>query len=44
MLSILSGTTCLGFVLARCVAGHEAFSAAEQSLGLHDTNARPSTP
>ena len=34
MLTVLSGTTCIGFVLARGVVGHEAFTATEQSLGL----------
>ena len=37
MLSVLSGTTCIGFVLARGKAGHEAFTANERSLGTFST-------
>ena len=36
MLSVLSDTTCIGFVLERGKAGHEAFTANERSLGLFD--------
>ena len=37
MLSVLSGTICIGFTFARGIAGHEAFSATERSLGLFET-------
>ena len=36
MLTVLSGTTCIGFVLDRGTAGHEAFTADEESLGLFE--------
>jgi hypothetical protein len=34
MTSVISGTVCIGFVLARGVSGFEAFAADQQSLGL----------
>ena len=37
MLSIYAGRQCVGFVLARCRAGYEAFNTNERSLGMFKT-------
>jgi hypothetical protein len=37
MITVLSGTVCVGFVLPRGKLGFEGFDAAEKSLGLFDT-------
>jgi hypothetical protein len=37
MVSVYSGRTCIGFVLNRGVAGYEAFTADQRSLGLFKT-------
>jgi hypothetical protein len=36
MISVMSGSICRGFVLARGKLGHETFTADERSLGLFD--------
>ena len=37
MVSVMAGSVCKGFVLPRGVRGFEAFSAAEVSLGIYDS-------
>ena len=36
MVSVMRGTVCVGFIIGRAKAGHEAFTATERSLGLFD--------
>ena len=37
MISVMSGSICRGFVLARGKLGHETFTADERSLGIFPT-------
>jgi hypothetical protein len=37
MISVYAGQRCIGFVIARGKDGHEAFTAAELSLGVYRT-------